>query len=194
MASQILSGARNVSYTNDTGQNVRLVINHMSDVSQITWAGNTKIITGGRPYAKTLPRLATDSVLGIGVFNRGGAGSKIYIEDGFGDVYINTGTFVTIILRGNPNIPFTAGPVINSSVKSFGGIKQRGDQAGGVQDFSPPVLIFDGGTESVSRYLGEGGGADIRTSIPRTIFLSPGQSFSAICRSYNIVVIKEDGN
>lgn len=223
MASQILSGAKNVSYTNDTGQNVRLVINHLSDVSQITWAGNTKVITNpnslsisygqsfggiatipltgaGRPYAKTRPRGPGSSVTGIGVFNTGGYGSKFYLEDGFGYFSFTTGS-VTYQYYDHPVIPFTAGPVINSNVKTFGGIMQEGDYAGGVGDQSPPVFLFDGGTESVTRASGPGGenvgysyGGDIRISIPRTIFLSPGQSFSAICRAYNIVVIKEGGN
>jgi hypothetical protein len=42
MASQVLSGSSNVSYTNNTGQNVRIVINYMkSGTSNISmnWAG-----------------------------------------------------------------------------------------------------------------------------------------------------------
>jgi len=36
MASQVLSGSNSVSYTNNTGQNVRIVINYMSSNSSIT--------------------------------------------------------------------------------------------------------------------------------------------------------------
>jgi hypothetical protein len=39
MASEVLSGAANASYTNNTGQNVRLVINYMSNTTSMTWAG-----------------------------------------------------------------------------------------------------------------------------------------------------------
>ncbi len=46
MASQVLSGSSNVSYTNNTGQNVRIVINYMSGVVAsgtatltLNWAG-----------------------------------------------------------------------------------------------------------------------------------------------------------
>jgi hypothetical protein len=46
MASQVLSGSSNVSYTNNTGQNVRIVINYMSGVTSggsttltVNWAG-----------------------------------------------------------------------------------------------------------------------------------------------------------
>jgi len=41
MASQILSGSSNPTYTNNTGQNVRVVINHMANLQSMTWAGNT---------------------------------------------------------------------------------------------------------------------------------------------------------
>jgi hypothetical protein len=37
MASQVLSGASNASYTNNTGQNVRLIINYMSNVTEMRW-------------------------------------------------------------------------------------------------------------------------------------------------------------
>ncbi len=43
MASQVLSGASNPSYTNNTGQNVRIVINYMQGTANntltISWAG-----------------------------------------------------------------------------------------------------------------------------------------------------------
>lgn len=41
MASQVLSGTGNVSYTNNTGQNVRIVINFMSTAGTIvmSWSG-----------------------------------------------------------------------------------------------------------------------------------------------------------
>lgn len=39
MASTVLSGSSNASYTNNTGQNVRIVINYMQSPTTITWAG-----------------------------------------------------------------------------------------------------------------------------------------------------------
>jgi len=42
MASQVLSGSSNVSYTNNTGQNVRIVINYMDTPNSMSWAGVTK--------------------------------------------------------------------------------------------------------------------------------------------------------
>ena len=176
MASIVLSGARNPSYTNNTGQNVRLVLNHLSDVSQVTWAGNTKIIDMGRPISKTRPAEPSSNILNVGLFDGGGGGFKLYIEDGFEYRVVNTGTVVSLIYPGSPKTPFTAGPVINYSAKPLGAV-------GNINyDFATEVAIY--GSNSSSKI----------NSIPRTIFLSPGQSFSAICRAYNIVVIKEDGN
>lgn len=59
MASQVLSGSSNATYTNTTGQNVRIVINFMSSCTAMTWGGVT--ITGtsttiikGRPDTLTV--------------------------------------------------------------------------------------------------------------------------------------------
>jgi hypothetical protein len=41
MASQVLSGTSNPTYTNSTGQNVRLIINFMANCTAMTWAGVT---------------------------------------------------------------------------------------------------------------------------------------------------------
>jgi len=41
MASQVLSGSGNPSYTNNTGQNVRVIINYLASCTSMTWAGVT---------------------------------------------------------------------------------------------------------------------------------------------------------
>lgn len=58
MASQVLSGASNVGYTNNTGQNVRVIINYMAGTNiAISWAGVSVSSTGlsaiGRNLAYT---------------------------------------------------------------------------------------------------------------------------------------------
>ena len=45
MASQVLSGSSNVSYTNNTGQNVRIVINYMKAAVQTPGGITTYIIS-----------------------------------------------------------------------------------------------------------------------------------------------------
>lgn len=54
MASQVLSGSRNPSYTNNTGQNVRIVINYMNSSQGITlnWAG----VSASAPNATAIGR------------------------------------------------------------------------------------------------------------------------------------------
>ena len=57
MAAQVLSGSGNVSYTNSTGQNVRLVINYLqvSAVSTFSIPGvSIDFGTSGGTYGKTL--------------------------------------------------------------------------------------------------------------------------------------------
>ena len=61
MAAQVLSGSGNVSYTNSTGQNVRLVINYLeiggagTETATVTFAGvSVTVYGGGAKYGKTL--------------------------------------------------------------------------------------------------------------------------------------------
>jgi hypothetical protein len=58
MASQVLSGSTNVGYTNNTGGNVRVIINYMSGTNiAVSWAGVSVSSTGlsaiGRNLAYT---------------------------------------------------------------------------------------------------------------------------------------------
>ena len=63
MASQVLSGSSNVSYTNNTGQNVRIVINYMAGTSgsiTMSWAGvsaNSAFSAIGRNLAFMVSKL-----------------------------------------------------------------------------------------------------------------------------------------
>ena len=58
MAAQVLSGSGNVSYTNSTGQNVRLVINYLDVLDTCTLsipgAGSITFGQNGSIYGKTL--------------------------------------------------------------------------------------------------------------------------------------------
>jgi len=64
MASQVLSGSSNPSYTNNTGQNVRIVINYMAAATTINWAGisaSSAAITIGRNLGFTNLQVASVS-------------------------------------------------------------------------------------------------------------------------------------
>ena len=50
MASQVLSGSSNPTYTNNTGQNVRLLMNYIANCTSMTWAGVT--VTGSSTVGK----------------------------------------------------------------------------------------------------------------------------------------------
>jgi hypothetical protein len=57
MASQVLNGSGSVSYTNNTGQNVRVIINYMSSSTGliVSWAGvNATGGTGGTAIGRNL--------------------------------------------------------------------------------------------------------------------------------------------
>jgi hypothetical protein len=63
MASQVLSGASNASYTNNTGQNVRLIINYMSNVTSMTWAG-VSVTASSTTIGKDIPVTTISSLSG----------------------------------------------------------------------------------------------------------------------------------
>lgn len=117
MASQVLSGASNASYTNNTGQNVRIVINYMQSPTIISWAGVSVTAT---------------SALAIG-----------------------------------RNLAFNTGS--NTSVQSYS-------------------LSSNNAAPSESTFA-----ETTNFALPTELMLASGQSFSATCGTYNIVVIPEAG-
>ncbi len=125
MASQVLSGSSNVSYTNNTGQNVRIVINYM--------AGATATIPStGQTY---------------GAITMSWAG-------------VSAGGAIAAIGR-------------NLAFNNYEGAGITANNALG-NAFYNPANIYDG-------------------ALPTELMLSPGQTFSASCGAYNIVVIPEAG-
>ena len=114
MASQVLSGSSNVSYTNNTGQNVRIVINYMAGVT----SGSSTTLT----------------------INWSGVGVTAALQ----------------AIGRNLAISNTSNNSINAVPSSSGGIA--------------PI-----------------------TALPTELMIAPGQTFSASCGAYNIVVIPEAG-
>jgi len=126
MASQVLSGTSNPSYTNNTGQNVRVVINYMA----------------------------------------------------FGSV---TGS-----------VTFGAPPVTNGITLNWGGTSASVTDTG----YSTPVNY----PTAIGRNLATPNGitnmsitGTVSRGLPTELMLAPGQTFSAFCGAYNIVVIPEAG-
>jgi hypothetical protein len=129
MASQVLSGAQNPSYTNNTGQNVRVIINFMS--SRYSGSGisgsNSGITINWAGVSASAP-------------NAIAIGKNLAYHVGGGAVSVG--------------LNFTA----NNMAVFEAGFAQESNQA-----------------------------------LPTEIMLANGQSFSATCGVYNVVVIREDG-
>jgi len=124
MASQVLSGSSNPSYTNTTGQNVRVVINFMQ----------------GTPSPATSP-----GYYAITMSWSGGATITSNVALAIGrNLAFNSGTATSAYTTGN----------------------------NAVAAESNEIFQF---------------------AFPTEIMLAPGQSFSATCSTYNIVVIPENG-
>jgi len=123
MASQVLSGSSNVSYTNNTGQNVRIVINYMRG-NVIDNAGN---LTIGMSWAGVS---ITADIVAIG-----------------------------------RNLAFNNVDSISSGIMSANNALGNSTNQG---------IRFDG-------------------ALPTELMLAPGQTFSASCGAYNVVVIPEAG-
>jgi hypothetical protein len=164
MASQILSGTSNPTYTNNTTQNVRVVINYMysnsEDIITINWAGQS--VTEGNIEA-----------IGKNI----ACGSAFY-----GDYFTFRWPFFGwFSLFNRPSTPRSALSAQNVAIKL----------PTTQEKFSRVVrgwfLWYRTGTTEVS-------GFSLSIALPLEIFLAPGQTFSAVCGPHNILVLKEDGN
>ena len=91
MASQVFSGSGNFSYTNNTGQNVRIIINYFegntfSYIVNVSWAGvTTRIPPQGTDSLKFGRNIAFNSTTNSGnnlVGGVGGAPTEIMIAPG----------------------------------------------------------------------------------------------------------------
>ena len=136
MAATVLSGSSNVTYTNSTGQNVRVIINYMRGLTQTSGSSSTTSIsmswaTGGS---------ASGQVLAIG-----------------------------------RNLAFTAGVFFAGTSANSTAMNSNN---------ACPVVSQTSTSSSIS--IPE-------TALPTEIMLATGQTFSATCSAYNIVIIPEAG-
>lgn len=80
MASQVLSGSSNFTYTNNTGQNVRIVINYMKAVTSLSWSasgGGTVSVseTGTITIGKNLAYVSNTGIHGQNMTSSGTSNS-----------------------------------------------------------------------------------------------------------------------
>ena len=125
MASQVLSGVSNPTYTNNTGQNVRLILSFMDNVTSVSWAGVTANLS-------------------------------------------------------NFKLDYPVSRWSNGQIQVTGG---------GQSMF--PTYTTSGGTRLPNSPATIG---NFKMVPPHQLTLAPGQTFSAVCGPYNIIIIKEDGN
>ena len=131
MASQVLSGSSNVSYTNNTGQNVRIVINYMAGVNTSTTSA-------------VIYQLINMSWAGVSVSAPLTAIGRNLAFNNNGDGIPSTGSGYSIIA--------------NNAYAS-----------------------------------GNGNSVPVEGALPTELMLAPGQTFSASCGVYNVVIIPEAG-
>jgi hypothetical protein len=188
MASQVLSGATNASYTNNTGQNVRLIINYMSNVTSMTWAG-VNVTASATTIGKDIQNIYGEfrqAVRGT-ITNISGSTGGSYggLSETYGgqiqQLVVSSTKVVTV--EGSGTLGYFRLPASsNNNFNEFyastnfslsGGVK------GGV--ISYPNIFY------VPLTVSRGG------NFPVELMLANGQVFSAVCGAFNAIVIREDG-
>jgi len=181
MASEVLSGPSNPSYTNNKGQNVRIVINYMEGTpfvaAQFQTVQNFNLTTRQVQTAAAVPSSITINWAGVSAGSRSDQGNisigrNIAYSQLFRDT--NAGTVQTVrgqdLVRGQPGfVAFDAGPSANITFDTVA-----------VTNTVALAAIAN----NASGFVG---------SLPTELMLAPGQTFSAVCGVYNIVVIPENG-
>jgi hypothetical protein len=191
MASQVLSGATNASYTNNTGQNVRLIINYMSNVTSMTWAG-VNVTASATTIGKDIQNITGELRQAVGrqiplsqITTVGGTTTVQELEISNQKATLATG--------GGANSPFrlpapsntrATDPFLNGSVlgnvNSFYSMGSRNTTSGDTTQNLPNLFY-------VPLTVSRGG------NFPVELMLAPTQSFSAVCGAFNAIIIKEDG-
>lgn len=170
MASQVLTGASNPSYTNNTGQNVRIVINYMNanDNGEITvnWAGVSITESNVEAVGKNLACASSF----YGDYFAVNKDAWKWWRKIYGDKYTFTPRSAVVAQNAAVRMPNPLADADFSSKKRF---KRWLEDPANAQNLA---------------------GFSFAIAVPLEIFLAPNQTFSAICGVYNIVVIKEDGN
>lgn len=166
MASQVLSGSSNPNYTNNTGQNVRIIINFMSSstTGEITlnWAGTS--ITRGNVEA---------------------IGKNIASASGFYGDFGFTG-FIPFGWWKKINQTFFPSSALGTQNIS---IRYPGATSTPDVDFTKSGwkrFFRESSNTEITSY-------SFAIAFPTEIFLAPGQTFSAVCGAYNVVAIPEGG-
>lgn len=191
MASQVLSGAANASYTNNTGQNVRLIINYMSRVTSMTWAG-VNVTASATTIGKDIQNIT-------GELRQAVAGSTV--ETTRYTAGANSGAIERIVQ--NAEISSSKAVIDTDNFASGRPYRLPANFIGG-------TVVANPNTFRTTEEAGSGGDLFLRTvnypnlfyvpltvsrggDFPVELMLANGQAFSAVCGAFNAIVIREDG-
>ena len=178
MASQVLSGASNPSYTNNTGQNVRVVINYMTGTPYTPGRLAPRDRFGNAFGQDVAPIPSTLTLTWAGV-SAGSSSSEGSITIGrnlaFGQLYRDTASGGTQQVQIGELRPGQPGFDTN------------------LTDQGRAIFQAVGVNNSVALAVVSNNAAGFVSGLPTELLLAPGQSFSAVCGVYNIVVIPEAG-
>lgn len=202
MASQVLSGASNASYTNNTTQNVRLIINYMTNVTSMTWSsssgGNVTVTGSSATIGKDVAFSASSfriegEVRSITPDPSGGTGTQKYVLGGTPTVReitkaVGPGAPVTGILQGSLTLRTTS-PSFQEVVYDTSASVISGSSANNVTTAN--IINFPNYVYAPLRIVPDT--SSTSNNFPVELMLAPNQSFSAVCGAFNAIVIKEDG-
>lgn len=185
MASKVLSGTSNPSYTNDTGQNVRIVINYLDNPTSVTW--ENIIVNNFRVFQSTVicTDPSTTSSAKYGFYTRtGGADSNIQNAR---QVVIKWDG--QVVYNGSLPTKFATDGYITAGGYNYYPSTYRGS----LGCPAPIGWYGPGGQDPANAFDVYRNDVNLQAFYPKQIMLNPGKSFSATCGAYNIVIIKEDG-
>ena len=172
MASQVLSGASNPSYTNNTGENVRVVINFMRSIRTV----------GPSNLTVNVPAPASSATETLTI-NWAGVSQTYSTSDRFADipgVGVQRQDTATPVYIGR-NLAF---------VQSIIAPDDRGGVLTTLAALSSNNALAPSPRTASSVVPSE---SEVALAFPTEIILAPGQTFSAVCGIHNIVVIPENG-
>lgn len=191
MASQVLSGAANASYTNNTGQNVRLIINYMSNVTSMTWAG-VNVTASATTIGKDIQNITGElrqavpgSIVESIRYTAGPSSGSIERIVHRAEISRFKAVIDTNDNAGRPyRLPATfVGGLSVAITNTFNSVEGSAlfSPSAATNSISYPNLFY------VPLTVSRGG------DFPVELMLANGQAFSAVCGAFNAIVIREDG-
>jgi len=196
MASQVLSGSSGVNYTNNTGQNVRVVINFMSSIGASSSAGRGLTTTNSTETLTiswagvSQTYLSRGTVTSDGRTSTGQPAQPTAIGRNLASVSVSYSYSTDIVINGSP---ITTGGLTAIGVAGYNLLP------GGSDSLIPSITTFNVSSStnraapvSVALAANNASGTS-PLALPTEIMLAPNQTFSAVCGVYNIVVIPEAG-